>query len=61
MRLQILRIDGEHALEFGDRLVEAALEEEHAADLVEHDAIARVLTGGGVQMLDRLVVAPERS
>ena len=60
MRLEIFGIDGERLLEAGDRFVEPPLEEVDAADLIEHDAVARVLLGGDRQMLERLVVPAER-
>ena len=46
MRLQILGIDRQHPLEGVDRSVNCALQEQHAAELIEHDAIARILRGG---------------
>src|SRR5687767_14872520 len=39
MGVEVLRIDGQRALERRDGIVEPALEEVHPADLVEYDAI----------------------
>ncbi len=58
--LEVLRVDFERLLEARNRLVEAALEETDAADLVEHHAVTRVLIGDEAEALDRLVVPAER-
>ena len=53
MRLQILRIDAEHLLERVDGLGELALQEQHASELVQDDAVARIQRRGALQVIDR--------
>ena len=42
VRLQIFRVDSQHLVELLDRFRELPLQEEDAAELIEHDAIARI-------------------
>ncbi len=56
VRHQVLGVDLEHRLQRFHRLVEAPLQEHHAADRVEHDTVARVGRGGPAQMRKRQVV-----
>ena len=60
VRRQVLRVDLQALLELGDRLVVLPFQEQEAADLVAHHLVARVLRGGGAQVLQRFVVAPAR-
>ena len=59
VRLEILGVDGQHLLEGVDRRTELALEEEHASELVQDDAVARVLGRRLAKRGQRFVVPPE--
>src|SRR5262245_1105734 len=58
MRLEILRIYGKRLREARDRVIESALQEMDAADLVQHNPVAWVLVGGDAEVIERLRVAP---
>ena len=56
MRLQVLGVDLEDALERGNGLLVLALQKQDAPDLVQDHAVARVHRLGGPQRFQRKVV-----
>ena len=54
---EIFGIDGEGGLEFGDGVYVATLEEEDAAEVVVHNAIARVLLDYFAEVAGGFIVA----
>ena len=57
--LQVFRIDGQHTVERDDRFLVLALQEQHATELIQDDAITRILRVGDSQVIDRFIVASE--
>src|SRR5687767_10097394 len=59
MCLQILRIDSQHELERIGRRGELALQEEHASQLVQDDAVTRIFRVRLPEMSYSVIVAPK--
>src|SRR5580765_8307509 len=59
VRLEIFGIDQEHLSERRDGVVEPPLQEMNPSDLVEHDAVARILLGSDAQVIERFVITSE--
>ena len=58
VRLQILRINGEHLLECRDAVVIFSLQEKDSSEIIQRDAIPRILRYDFAQMFGRTLIVP---